>query len=85
MALPILKSAGITRAAIFGSFARGEATADSDIDILIEFERVMTLFDIVGLKQELEDALGRKVDLVTRRSIYPPLKKYIERDEVAIM
>ena len=84
-AVPILKNAGITRSAVFGSVARGEAGDDSDIDILIEFERKMTLFDLVGLEQELEDALGRKVDIVTRRSIYPPLKKYIEKDEISIL
>lgn len=83
-AAPLLKRAGVTRSSVFGSVARGEARDDSDIDLLIEFERKMTLLDLVGLEQDLEDVLGRKVDIVTRRSIYPPLKKYIEKDEVAI-
>lgn len=83
--VPILKKAGITGSSVFGSAARGELKDTSDIDILIDFDRKMTLFDLVGLEQELESALGRAVDLVTRRSLYAPLKKSIEREEISIM
>ena len=85
IALPILKKASITHSSIFGSVARGEHRSDSDIDILIEFQGKKTLFDLVELKQELEKALGRKVDLVTRRSIHKPLRELIKKEEVAIL
>lgn len=84
-AIPILKKAGVTRSSVFGSAARGDFGDASDIDILIDFDKKMTLLDLVGLEQELESALGRAVDLVTRRSLYPPLKSRIEQEEVSIM
>lgn len=83
--LPILKQAGITRSAFFGSVARGENREDSDVDILIEFQGSKSLFDLVALQNKLEDALGRDVDLVTYRSVYPKLREIIKRDEVSIM
>lgn len=85
IALPILKKAGITHSSIFGSVARGEHGSESDIDLIIEFQGKKTLLDLAGLQQELEEALGRKVDLVTRRSIHEPLKKLIEKEEIAIL
>lgn len=83
---PILKEAGVVRSSLFGSFARGENTPESDIDILIEFapEKVMGFFGFIGLQHKLEDILGKKVDLVTYRSINHRLKKYIEKDEILI-
>lgn len=83
--LPILKQAGITRSAFFGSVARGEACESSDVDILIEFQGKKTLFDLVALQDELQGALGRDVDLVTYRSVYPKLREIIKRDEVSII
>jgi len=84
-AVPILKKAGVTHSSVFGSVARGEAKISSDIDMLIDFDRKMTLLDLVGLEQELESALGREVDIVTRRSLYQPLKRRIEKEEIFIM
>ena len=82
--LPILKRQGVTRAALFGSMARGEAKKRSDIDILVKLEKGKTLFDFVGLKLELEERLGKKVDLVTYNSIKPRLKDIILKDEKII-
>ena len=66
------------RAAIFGSFARGEATQKSDIDFLIEYQsKKKSLFDFVNLKFALEDALKCKVDLVTYNSLCWQLKDRI--------
>ena len=84
-AVPILKKAGITRSSFFGSVVRGDEREDSDIDILIEFSGEKTLLDLVELQQALEKALGRKVDLVTRRSVHAPLKDLIEKEEVPIL
>jgi len=83
--VPILKEAGATRSSVFGSVVRGEQTADSDIDILVELPRGKTLLDLVGLELDLEDALGREVDLVTYRSISPLLKDIILKEQVQIL
>lgn len=84
--LPILKRYDIKKAGIFGSFVRGEATEDSDIDILVEIERDdISLLDFVGIKLEIEEAIGRKVDLVEYSAIKPIIKKQILSEEVAIL
>jgi predicted nucleotidyltransferase len=81
----ILRRHGVTRAGIFGSFARGEADETSDVDLLVEVPRGTTLLDMAGLGIELEDALGRKVDLITYASINPRMREQILRDEVVIL
>lgn len=65
----LFKQYRITRAAVFGSFARGSVKKNSDIDILVSFESKYDLLDIIGLKQDLEEILGRKVDLLTFNSL----------------
>lgn len=59
---------------IFGSYARGDFHADSDLDLLIDVDAGATLLDLVGLQQFLEDRLGCKVDVVTRRSLREELR-----------
>jgi uncharacterized protein len=76
-ALEILQKNGIKRAAFFGSIVRGEMTDESDIDILVEFEGRKSLLDLAGLKLDLEDALERRVDLLTYRSLHPMFKDRI--------
>jgi len=83
--LPILKRYGIRRASVFGSFARGEEREDSDIDILVEFEEGKSLLDLVGLKMDLEEALGRKVDVLTYKSLHPLLKDRILQEQMIIL
>ncbi len=83
--IKILKENGVKRAGIFGSYARGEQTKNSDIDILVEFNKNVSLFDIVGIKLELEDNLGRKVDLVEYKIIKPRMKEQILNEEVKIL
>lgn len=82
--LPILKDAGIKRSALFGSFVRGEATEESDIDMLVDLPRGKTLFDLADLKNKLEEALGRGVDVLTYNSIHPLLKEIILKEQVQI-
>ncbi len=67
----------IQRLALFGSWARGEAREDSDVDVLVEVDPSIGL-RFVELGDELERALGRRVDLVSRRAIQPSLWKQIE-------
>lgn len=84
-ALPILKEAGVTRSAIFGSYVRGDNKEDSDIDILVDFPRGKGLFEFVGLQFKLEDTLEKKVDLVEYESLHPLLKGRILAEQVQIL
>lgn len=69
-----------TNVRVFGSVARGDAREDSDVDFLVTFAPDASLFDIAGLYADLEDLLGRHVDVVPDDSIKPLLKPYIMRD-----
>ncbi len=69
---------------VFGSVARGEAGPDSDVDLLIDLDRNRSLFDQLELKQEIEDLLGRKVDLVTEQSIYWLLRRRILKEAIPL-
>jgi predicted nucleotidyltransferase len=75
--LRIAASHGARDVRVFGSRARGEASPASDLDLLIKLEPGRTLLDIVAIKQDLEDLLGCKVDVVTESAV----SRYI-RDEV---
>ena len=70
----VLQKHGVTRAGVFGSYARGEEKKNSDIDILIEPPKGIGL-EFIGIKLDLEDELGRRVDLITYKGIHPLLKK----------
>lgn len=67
--IPILHESGVEYAALFGSAARSLTRPDSDIDILVRFDRDVSLLDHIGLAQTLEDLLQRRVDLITERSL----------------
>lgn len=82
--IKILKKNKVKKAGIFGSYARGEARKNSDIDILIEPPKGIG-FGFVGIQFELEDKLGKKVHLVTYKFINPYMKKNILKDEVRII
>ena len=62
---------------LFGSVARNEATAGSDVDVLVDFSAPVTLFQFVRLRRRLEVVLGRRVDLVTREALKPQLRDRI--------
>ncbi len=80
----ILKHYGIKKAGIFGSYARGDQKKSSDVDILVEPKKGMG-YEFFGLAMELEEKLGKKVDLISYNSISPYLKEYILKDEVRII
>ena len=82
--LPELKKAGVLRSAIFGSFARGDANKKSDVDFLVELPKGASLIDFIRLKQSLESSLGKRIDLVTYRSISKFLKKEILRNQIPL-
>ncbi|MDD1721912.1 MAG: nucleotidyltransferase family protein [Methanothrix sp.] len=74
--IDILRKNGVKRASFFGSIVRGEMTEDSDVD---------SLLDLAHLKNELEDAVNRRVDLLTYKSINPLLKDRILAEQVPII
>lgn len=84
-AIPVLKKAGITRSSLFGSYVRGEQHGDSDIDLLVEFPKGLSLFDVAEIKYTLEDNLGKKVDLINYDKIKPRLKPYILSNQIQIL
>jgi len=78
----VLRRYGVTSVAVFGSVARGEAFAESDVDLLVAFGRPIGLFAVMGLEQELSEILGRNVDLVTRAALKPRLRERILAEAV---
>jgi len=83
--IPILLKHGVKRASIFGSYARNEQKETSDIDILVEFGEGKSLLDLVRLKYELEEVLGKEVDVLTYNSIHPLLKDRILNEAVDVL
>ncbi len=79
--ISLLRKHDVIRAGIFGSYARGEATKSSDIDILVKYKKRKSLFDLVRLERELAASLGTKIDLLTYKSINPLLRERILREE----
>jgi len=79
-----LTNQGALKVAIFGSYVRGEETPQSDIDVIVEFKTRKSLLEIVGIEQELSEALGVKVDLLTEKSISPYLIDRIKKEMVEV-
>jgi uncharacterized protein len=67
----------VSRLGLFGSFIRGEATATSDVDLLVEFSKPKSLLALIRLERMLSSAIGRKVDLLTKASLSPYLRERI--------
>ena len=68
---------GAKKIRVFGSFSAGAATATSDLDLLINLDKGRDLLDLIAFKQELEEQLGRKVDVVTEKGLSPHLRETI--------
>ena len=75
--IEICRVYGIRKVALFGSYARGESRPDSDVDLIVDFERPIGFIAFVRLERELSELLGRKVDLLTESSISPHLRDKI--------
>jgi len=86
-AMPVLQRYGIAKAAVFGSYARGEQNAGSDIDILIQYspEAKRSLFTRIKLKEELEEVLQKEVDVVTEKALSPFLRDGILKEKRDIL
>lgn len=81
----VLKEHNVVEAYVFGSTARGDNRPDSDVDILVRFDKVRGLFAFIGAKQALEDALGKRVDLVEMGALRPQFRPYVDKDKVRIV
>jgi predicted nucleotidyltransferase len=80
-----LRKHEVKKAALFGSIVRGEATEESDIDLLIEFEGRKSLLDLAGLKLDIQELLRRRVDVLTYKSLHPLLKERILSEQEVIL
>ena len=83
--VPVLRDGGVIEASVFGSFTRGEAQLDSDLDLLVRYKKAVSLFDVGGLKFELEKLLGIKVDLISRDYLKSRIKKRVLQESVRIL
>lgn len=83
--LPILQRYGVKKIGLFGSCVRGEMREDSDIDILVEIEDDISLLEFVGVKLEIEETLGKEIDLVEYNTIKPLLRERILKEQVLIL
>lgn len=74
----------VKKIGVFGSFVRGEQNANSDIDILVEFEKEADLFDLMGVSLMLEEELQRKVDVIPQRALRKEFRKTVLRETVVV-
>jgi predicted nucleotidyltransferase len=77
---PVARQYGLARVYLFGSYARGEAKPDSDIDLCIEKGKLRTLFELSGFCMDIEDVLKKQVDVVTTVGIDDEFRSNIEKD-----
>jgi len=76
-----LKEKGVLKASLFGSFARGDNTESSDIDLILQLKSDKNLFDLAEIKVDLEEKFNRKVDVLTFNSVNPLIKEVILKDQ----
>jgi len=82
--IEVCRQNDVVKVSIFGSMARGEATEQSDIDLLVEFSRRKSLLALVALERKLSLTLGHQVDLLTEAAISPYLRDLILHDQQVI-
>jgi len=83
--ISILKKHGIKRILVFGSYARGEATSESDLDLIVEFPRGTSLLDHIRIENELMETLKIKIDLLSKNGISPYLIDNIMKEAIVIL
>jgi predicted nucleotidyltransferase len=82
--LDLAERHGARNVRVFGSTVRGDASPDSDVDILVEVERGRTLLDVIALEQDLEELLGRSVEVLTDAGLSPYLQQRILIEAAAL-
>ena len=83
--VPLLRRGKVTKAGIFGSYARGEQNKKSDIDILVKIDKDVGLIGFIKLKMAIQKLLKRNVDLVEYDTIRPEIRENIIKDEISIL
>lgn len=78
--IEICRRNDVSKLSVFGSVARGEATPQSDVDLLVEFSKRKSLLAVVSLERQLSEVLGRKVDLITEAALSPYLRDRVLRE-----
>jgi len=81
----IARRHGALKVSLFGSFARGDADQNSDLDVLVELEPGRSLLDLVRLERALEEALGLHVDVVTPKSLHPPVLERVMAERKCVL
>ena len=82
--LRIARRHGAFNVRLFGSVARGGDRSDSDLDVLVELEPGRSLVDRIALKQDLEDLLGREIDVVTEQSLHPKIRENVRQEAISL-
>jgi uncharacterized protein len=82
--LRIAATHGAQNVRVFGSVSRGEAGSKSDLDLLVKLESGRSLLDLIAIKQELEDLLGREVDVVTEDGVSPYIREQVLKEAVSL-
>jgi uncharacterized protein len=82
--LRILSQHGATSAKVFGSVARGDSGPESDLDLLVQLKPGYSLLDLIAIKQELEDLLACKVDIVTEAALSPYMRDQILQEATEV-
>jgi len=82
--LALATQRGIKNVRVFGSVARGQAGPDSDVDLLVDVEPGRTYLDMGAFLMDIQDLLGRKVDLVTERALHRSIKKQVLKEAVPL-
>jgi uncharacterized protein len=82
--LRIAGAHGARNVRVFGSVSRGEAGTKSDVDLLVKLEPGRSLLDLIAIKQELEDLLGREVDVVTEDAVSPYIREQVLKEAVSL-
>jgi len=78
---PVFERYGVKQAGVFGSYARGDAKKNSDVDILVTLgEKTLSIWDFVGFKEELSETLHKPIDLVSDKAMVSYFRDYIYRD-----
>ena len=80
----LLLERGAIKIAVFGSYVKDKVKPDSDLDVIVEFEKRKSLLDLVGIEQEVSESLGIKVDLLTEKSISPYMIDSVKHEMMVI-
>lgn len=81
----VLEQHGVIRASVFGSVARGDATPESDIDLLVEFPMGKSLLDLIDLQDDLRDTFHINVDVLTFNELHPRIRSQVLAEQIEVL